>query len=103
MHFSKGEGIYAFLTLKETVNESHEEIINDLKRLIKSKIAAYAIPEYFLVTPNLPKTRSGKIMRRILRKIAANKPDELGDISTLSDPNVVENIINGHNKINRKK
>jgi acetyl-CoA synthetase len=89
--------------LKETVNESHEEIINDLKRLIKSKIAAYAIPEYFLVTPNLPKTRWGKLMRRILRKIAANKPDELGDISTLSDPNVVENIINGHNKLNRKK
>jgi acetyl-CoA synthetase len=51
----------------------------------------------------LPKTRWGKLMRRILRKIAANKPDELGDISTLSDPNVVENIINGHNKLNRKK
>ena len=70
---------------------------------LKSKIAAYAIPQYFLVTPNLPKTRWGKLMRRILRKIAANKPDELGDISTLSDPNVVENIINGHNKLNRKK
>lgn len=54
---------------------------------------------YFQVAPGLPKTRSGKIMRRILRKVAANKADELGDISTLADPSVVEGIVNNHIKL----
>jgi acetyl-CoA synthetase len=89
-----GEGIYAFVTLKEHVKETDEaSLVAALKALVKSKIAAYAIPHKFLFAKNLPKTRSGKIMRRILRKIVEEKPEEMGDISTLADPAVVEEIL----------
>ncbi len=97
-----GEGIYAFVTLKEYVGETDEvAMIGHLKNLVKSKIAAYAIPHKFLFAKNLPKTRSGKIMRRILRKIAEDKPEELGDISTLADPGVVEEILHKYNSQNK--
>jgi acetyl-CoA synthetase len=102
-HDLLGEGIYAFLTIKEKVNESDAEIIEDLKRIIKKKISGYAVPHYFLITPNLPRTRSGKIMRRVLRKIAENKPDEFGDLSTLAEPAVVNAILQKHLKLNKKK
>lgn len=86
--------------MKENVTESNEDIVIDLKSLVRKKIAAYAVPEKIQITPGLPKTRSGKIMRRILRKIAAGEEKELGDISTLADPSVVEDIVYG--KINDK-
>ena len=95
-HEIYGDGMYAYVTLKESVNIEEPRLINELKSLVKSKLAAFAVPHRFLVTKNLPKTRSGKIMRRILRKIATDKPDELGDVSTLAEPHVVEEIISLH-------
>lgn len=87
-----GEGIIAYITLKENV-ETNDELEKELKALVKQKIAHYAIPHRFLISSDLPKTRSGKIMRRILRKIASSDFDQLGDISTLANPNIVEHII----------
>ncbi|MCL4142499.1 UNVERIFIED_CONTAM: hypothetical protein GTU68_043361 [Idotea baltica] len=95
-HDIKGEGIYAFCILKEKIKETGEEIQKDLKMMVRSNIAGYAVPESILIVPGLPKTRSGKIMRRILRKIAANQESELGDISTLADPSVVQTILDLH-------
>ncbi|XP_042235478.1 acetyl-coenzyme A synthetase 2-like, mitochondrial isoform X2 [Homarus americanus] len=92
-HDIKGEGVFAFIVLKKDLHSTQEEIISDLKKLVRTQIAGYAVPEVTLVCPGLPKTRSGKIMRRILRKVAANKPEELGDISTLADPSVVKAIV----------
>nr|QAB45083.1 fatty acid transport protein-like protein x1 [Eriocheir sinensis] len=100
-HEVKGEGVYAFMVLKKGTHASQDQITDDLKKLVRSKIAGYAIPETFLVCPGLPKTRSGKIMRRILRKIAADKPEELGDISTLADPSIVQTIVETHSKNRR--
>lgn len=97
-HEVKGEGVFAFMVLKEDTHRTLDQINDDLKKMVRSKIAGYAIPEFFLVCPGLPKTRSGKIMRRILRKVAANKPDELGDISTLADPSVVKFIVDAYSK-----
>ena len=65
-------------------------------------VLGFAIPDHILFLPGLPKTRSGKIMRRILRKIAANKPDELGDISTLAEPEIVQTILDKHQHQNRR-
>ncbi|XP_064623292.1 acetyl-coenzyme A synthetase 2-like, mitochondrial [Lineus longissimus] len=98
-HEIKGEGVYAFVTLMEDVTEPRDEILKELKDLVKRKIASYAVPEMIQITSGLPKTRSGKIMRRVLRKIAANKPDELGDVSTLADPQVVEALVKNHQVI----
>lgn len=91
-----GEGIYAYVILKENVDVDELKLIAQLKSTVKQKIAHYAIPHCFLITNDLPKTRSGKIMRRILRKIASNNFDELGDISTLANPLIVEDIIKKH-------
>ncbi|CAD5111357.1 DgyrCDS673 [Dimorphilus gyrociliatus] len=102
-HELKGEGIYAFVSLKESIKETPEEIIDDLKKVVKTKIASYAVPDFILITSALPKTRSGKIMRRILRKIAANKEDELGDISTLADPESVSQLVESHKNMMRTK
>ena len=82
-HDIKGEGIFAFISLKENIKESEESIISKLKALVKQEIASFAVPDYFLVAQNLPKTRSGKIMRRILRLISENRSSDLGDISEL--------------------
>ena len=92
-HEIKGEGIYAYVTLMngETPNE---ELRTELKQFVRSEIGAIAKPEKIQWAPGLPKTRSGKIMRRILRKIASNEFDQLGDISTLADPSVVEDLKN---------
>ncbi|XP_077998760.1 acetyl-coenzyme A synthetase 2-like, mitochondrial [Glandiceps talaboti] len=98
-HEIKGEGVYAYVTLKEDITEPEEQIVKELKEIVKKQIASYAAPEFIQITPGLPKTRSGKIMRRILRKVAANKPEELGDVSTLADPSVVESIMENHTKI----
>ena len=91
-HEIKGEGIYAYVTLMNNVKGS-EQLRTELLDLVRSEIGPIAKPDYVQWAPGLPKTRSGKIMRRILRKIAADQTDELGDISTLADPTVVEDLI----------
>ena len=92
-HEIKGQGIYAFVTLNAGENGS-EELRKELIAGVRKEIGAIAAPDYLQWAPGLPKTRSGKIMRRILRKIAENQPDQLGDISTLADPSVVANLVN---------
>ena len=91
-HDIKGQGIYAYVTLNVGVEPS-EELRKELVDLVRKEIGAIAHPDIIQWAPGLPKTRSGKIMRRILRKVAANELDNLGDISTLADPAVVEEII----------
>lgn len=91
-HEIKGQGIYAFVTLIAGEAGS-EELRKELIAGVRKEIGAIAAPDYLQWAPGLPKTRSGKIMRRILRKIAENQPDQLGDISTLADPSVVANLV----------
>jgi len=91
-HDIKGQGIYAYVTLNNGVIPT-EELRKELIALVRTEIGAIANPDIIQWAPGLPKTRSGKIMRRILRKIAANELDNLGDISTLADPAVVDDII----------
>ena len=97
-HPVKGQGIYCFVTLMAGVEEN-DELRNELVALVASEIGPIAKPDLLQWAPGLPKTRSGKIMRRILRKIAANELDNLGDTSTLADPAVVDNLID--NRLNR--
>ena len=91
-HDIKGQGIYAYVTLMTGVSES-EEIRLGIKHKVREIIGPHATPDMIKFTPALPKTRSGKIMRRILRKIAEGDTDNLGDISTLADPSVVEDLL----------
>ncbi len=91
-HPLKGEGIYAFLTLKEGVEPSRG-LRRELVQFIANEIGPIAKPDHILFTELLPKTRSGKIMRRILRKIAAGEVENLGDTTTLADPSVVEKLV----------
>ncbi len=93
-HEIKGQSLYAFVTLVNGVDES-DELKKELVKHVRNEIGPIATPEAIQFAPALPKTRSGKIMRRILRKIAENDTDNLGDISTLADPSVVENLIKG--------
>jgi len=91
-HDIKGEGIYVYVTLKEGVKPS-DELKKILVGHVRTVIGPIATPDKLQFAPGLPKTRSGKIMRRILRKIAHNQVDELGDTSTLADPSVVDNLV----------
>jgi acetyl-CoA synthetase len=91
-HDIKGQGIYAYVTLMADKQPS-EELRQDLVKQVRTEIGPIASPDVIQWAPGLPKTRSGKIMRRILRKIAANEISHLGDTSTLADPSVVENLI----------
>ncbi|MGZ3775246.1 MAG: acetate--CoA ligase [Bdellovibrio sp.] len=91
-HDIKGQGIYAFVTLK-TGEEHTDELLKDLIKTVRKEIGPIATPDLIQWAPRLPKTRSGKIMRRILRKIAENLPEQLGDIQTLSDPSVVQELV----------
>ncbi|CAL5219474.1 g1309 [Coccomyxa viridis] len=91
-HDIKGQGIYAYVTLHDG-NDFSEDIRKDLVKTVREQIGAFAAPDVIHWAPGLPKTRSGKIMRRILRKIAVKKDDELGDTSTLADPGIVQGII----------
>ncbi|AZC40028.1 acetate--CoA ligase [Pseudomonas chlororaphis] len=91
-HDLKGQGIYAFVTPMNGVDPS-DELKQELLSLVSREIGSFAKPELIQWAPALPKTRSGKIMRRILRKIACNELDSLGDTSTLADPSVVEGLI----------
>ena len=98
-HDVKGEGIYAYVTLMVGDNRDPEELLAELVNSVRTEIGPIAKPDVIQWAPGLPKTRSGKIMRRILRKIAANEIDNLGDTSTLADPSVVEELIeNRENK-----
>ncbi len=92
-HEVKGNGLYCYVSLKVGINSS-DKLILDLKKTIREKIGPIATPDFIHITSGLPKTRSGKIMRRILRKIASNDFENLGDTSTLADPSVVDDLIN---------
>ena len=91
-HDVKGQGIYCFVTLMQGT-EGTDELRQALEQMIRTEIGAIAKPDILQWAPALPKTRSGKIMRRILRKIAENELDQLGDTSTLADPSVVDDLI----------
>ena len=91
-HDIKGQGIYAYVTLVAGANPT-EDLRKELVNWVRKEIGPIASPDLIQWAPGLPKTRSGKIMRRILRKIAANEHDALGDISTLADPTVVEDLV----------
>ena len=93
-HDIKGQALYAFVTLKDGVPES-EELKKELAHHVRKEIGAIAVPDKIQFAPGLPKTRSGKIMRRILRKIAENQTDQIGDITTLADSSVVEALVRG--------
>jgi acetyl-CoA synthetase len=91
-HDIKGQGIYCYVTLKVGV-ESNEALRKELVQQVRKEIGPMATPDAIQWAPGLPKTRSGKIMRRILRKIAANELDNLGDTTTLADPSVVDDLV----------
>ena len=91
-HDIKGQGIYAYVTVNIGVTAS-DELLVELKNWVRKEIGPIASPDLIQFAPGLPKTRSGKIMRRILRKIAANEHKDLGDVSTLADPLVVQNLV----------
>jgi len=93
-HEIKGQTLYAFVTLVGGIEES-DELKKELIKHVRKEIGPIATPEAIQFAPSLPKTRSGKIMRRILRKIAEKNTDNLGDITTLADPSVVEALIKG--------
>tara|TARA_B110000977_G_scaffold23063_1_gene27730 strand:+ start:28 stop:555 length:528 start_codon:yes stop_codon:yes gene_type:complete len=97
-HDIKGQGLYCYVTLNVGV-EGSEELIKDLKQWVRKEIGPLATPDLIHFTPGLPKTRSGKIMRRILRKVAENDYENLGDTSTLADPTVVQSLID--NRLNK--
>lgn len=92
-HDIKGEGIYAYVTLMAGSNRVPAELQAELIALVRKEIGPIAKPDVLQWAPGLPKTRSGKIMRRILRKIAADELDSLGDTSTLADPSVVDDLV----------
>ncbi|MGA2342915.1 MAG: acetate--CoA ligase [Steroidobacteraceae bacterium] len=96
-HDIKGQGIYVYVTLIAGAEPS-EPLRRELRDWVRKEISPIATPDVIQWAPSLPKTRSGKIMRRILRKIAANESDQLGDISTLADPGVVKQLIEEHER-----
>jgi len=97
-HDLKGQGIYAYVTLKAG-HEPSEALRKELVAWVRKEIGPIASPDLIQWAPQLPKTRSGKIMRRILRKIAADEQSQLGDTSTLADPAVVKDLV--ENRMNR--
>ncbi|WP_417611672.1 acetate--CoA ligase [Parasphingorhabdus sp.] len=93
-HDIKGQGIYCYVTLNAG-EETSDELVTELRNHVRKEIGPIATPDHLHLTPSLPKTRSGKIMRRILRKIAENEHGALGDTSTLADPDVVDSLVEG--------
>jgi acetyl-CoA synthetase len=93
-HDIKGQGLYAFVTLKDGIAPS-EELKKELVLHVRKEIGPIAAPDKIQFAPGLPKTRSGKIMRRILRKIAENQTEQIGDVTTLADPSVVTALVQG--------
>ena len=98
-HDVKGQGIYVYVTLQAGYEQS-DELLKELRTWVRSEIGPIASPDLIQFAPGMPKTRSGKIMRRILRKIAEDDFGSLGDTSTLADPTVVDDLI--ENRMNRK-
>ncbi|GGY55655.1 acetate--CoA ligase [Parvularcula lutaonensis] len=96
-HDIKGQGVHCYVILKQGVAAT-EELAEELKQAVRTEIGPVATPDRMQIAPGLPKTRSGKIMRRILRKIAEGHPDQLGDTSTLAEPAVVDSLIEGAKK-----
>ncbi len=98
-HPIKGQGIYAYVLLTtEYARQGSEQLQGALKEQVRHAIGAFATPDIIHIASGLPKTRSGKIMRRILRKIASSEYTGLGDVTTLADPEVVERLIEEHKK-----
>ena len=96
-HDIKGVGIYAYVSITPEYEQmDREELVKILRQQVREQIGPIATPDAIQMAPGLPKTRSGKIMRRILRKIAAGEYEDLGDVTTLADPSVVENLVSGH-------
>ena len=91
-HDIKGQGIFAYVILKEGYQET-PDLVGELRNEVRHHIGPIATPDIILVAPGLPKTRSGKIMRRILRKIAADETENLGDVTTLADPDIVPQLL----------
>jgi len=96
-HDIKGQGVYAYITLSKDIEPS-DQLRKELVKWVRQQIGPIASPEFIQFTPGLPKTRSGKILRRILRKVANDELDTLGDVSTMADPTVMKDLID-----NRKK
>ena len=97
-HEIKGQGIFCYVTLKADIEPS-EDLRKELVGWVRKEIGPIASPDVIQWAPGLPKTRSGKIMRRILRKVAANEFDTLGDTSTLADPAVVNELIDNRKEL----
>lgn len=97
-HPVKGQAVYAFVTLNNNVEET-PELLAELRTHVRSEIGPIASPDVIQYAPGLPKTRSGKIMRRVLRKIAAGDLKDFGDTSTLADPTVIDDLIGGREKL----
>jgi acetyl-CoA synthetase len=100
-HPIKGQGIYCYVLLNNGYAENgSQQLIGALKEQVRQVIGAFAAPDVIHIASGLPKTRSGKIMRRILRKIASSEYDGMGDISTLAEPEVVNRLIEEHQENN---
>ena len=97
-HDIKGEAIYAFVILNKDKQPS-ENLKQDLKRLVRKEIGPIVTPDIIHFTPDLPKTRSGKIMRRVIRKIVNNDYNNFGDLSSLTNPEIVDQLIEEHKKL----
>ena len=96
-HDIKGTAIFAYVQVNQSAQDIGSEIlVDELKQSVRKAIGPIATPEALQFVSGLPKTRSGKIMRRILRKIAASEYSDLGDVTTLADPAVVDSLIEGH-------
>lgn len=91
-HEIKGEGIFAYVMLRNGFEPS-KEIVGELRAQVRKAIGGIAMPDQIVIVPGLPKTRSGKIMRRVLRKVAAGEQDSIGDTSTLNDPGCVDDLV----------
>ncbi|CAB1339792.1 unnamed protein product, partial [Coregonus sp. 'balchen'] len=92
-------GVYVFVVLKKAAEVQEDVLARQLREMVSRSIAKYACPDFIQVVRHLPKTRSGKIMRRVLRKIVEGNTDELGDLSTLDDPDCVREVIRGHQRL----
>jgi acetyl-CoA synthetase len=100
-HDIKGQGIFAYVILTaEFESVPHQQLIGALKEQVRHVIGPVATPDQILISPGLPKTRSGKIMRRILRRIAAGEYTDMGNVTTLADPDVVDHLIDAHRGLN---
>jgi acetyl-CoA synthetase len=94
-HPVRGQGVYAFVVLQPGTHSAGDELYTALRQACRQQIGAHARVDAFQVIPGLPKTRSGKVMRRILRRVVNGQADDLGDVSTLADPGVVPAIVEG--------